>query len=37
MALCVTCGQDTELEVAAPCNSRVEADFCAGDVELAPA
>ena len=37
MALCVTCGQDTELEVAAPCDSRVEADICTGDGELAPA
>ena len=37
MALCVTCGEDTELEDAAPCDSRVEADICTGDGELAPA
>ena len=30
MALCVTCGQDMELGVAATCDSRVEADFCTG-------
>ena len=27
----MTCGQDTELEGAAPCDSRVEADICTGD------
>ena len=36
VALCVTCGQDTELEVAVPCDSRVEADICTGDGEAAP-
>ena len=28
MTLCVSCGQDSELEGAAPCDSRVEADVC---------
>ena len=37
MALCVTCGQDTEHEGAAPCDSRVEADTRKGDGEVAPA
>ena len=37
MALCVTCGQDTELGDAVPLDSCVEADICAGDEELAPA
>ena len=37
MALCVTCGQDTELEVAALCDSRVEANIYTGDGELVPA
>ena len=26
----MTCGQDTELEGAAPCDTRVEADICTG-------
>ena len=29
-ALSVACGQDTELEGAASCDSRVEADICTG-------
>ena len=37
VALSVTCGQDTELEGAASCDCRVEADICTGDGELAPA
>ena len=36
MALCVTCGQDTELEGAAPCDFRVEANIRTGGGELAP-
>ena len=36
-ALSVTCGQDTELEGAALCDTRVEADICIGDGGLAPA
>ena len=37
VALNVACEQDTELEGAASCDSRVEADICTGDGELAPA
>ena len=33
----MACGQDTELEGAASCDSRVEAGICTGDGELAPA
>ena len=36
MALCVSCGQETEHEGAAPCDSRVEADICTEGGELAP-
>ena len=37
VALNVACEQDTELEGAASCDSRVEADICTGDGEVAPA
>ena len=37
VALSVAGGQGTELEGAASCVSRVEADICTGDGELAPA